>query len=417
MKRSKPMRILFAWELGGNLGHIAKHLPLLRALRQRGHDVLFASKDVELAERLLRGEGVAYVQAPIVTRFKGRIREPASFADVLAELGFADAGALSGLISGWQNLFKLYKPDVLVAEYAPAAQIAARLHGVKCLRLSTGFESPPDVIPFPLFRPWLKLTEEEMLKREHELLNNLNIACAQQGAAHFASLQAALDTDLSLLTTLPELDHYGNRKDANYIGPMYTLEDGLTRDWPAIPGAKVFAYIRPYPELPHILDALRDSMANVVAVVPGISDEQIAAYSSERFQIVPTQLKLNHLLPEMDLAITHGGHGLAGAFLINGVPALTVPTNIEQWMMSNRLVRLGVGRQVTRNRVKKDFAGSLMQMIDSPAYSEKAQITAKRYAGYDPDRVVQRIANTIERLPDIDKTLSASAVQRLQTLH
>lgn len=411
------MRILFAWELGGNLGHIAKHLPLLRALRQRGHDVLFASKDVELAARLLGNEGVAYVQAPVVTRFKGRIREPASFADVLAELGFADAGALSALISGWQNLFNLYKPDVLVAEYAPAAQIAARLYSVKCLRLSTGFECPPDITPFPLFRPWLKLTEEEMLKREHGLLNNLNAVCAQQGAARFTSLQAALDTDLSLLTTLPELDHYGNRKDANYIGPMYTLEDGLMRDWPVGPGARVFAYIRSYPELPHMLDALRDSRASVLAVVPGISDAQIAAYSSERFKIVSTQLKLRHLLPEMDLAITHGGHGLAGAFLINGVPTLTLPTNIEQWMMSSRLVRLGVGKQVTRNRVKLDFAGSLMQMIGSPAYGEKAHSIGKRYAGYNPDRVVQRIANTIERLPEPHKGLSASAVQHVQTLH
>lgn len=417
MQRIKPMRILFAWELGGNLGHIVKHLPLLRALRQRGHDVLFASKNVELAKRLLRGESVAVVQAPVVTRFKGRIREPASFADVLAELGFADAGALSGLISGWQNLFDLYKPDVLVAEYAPAAQIAAHLHGVKCLRLSTGFECPPNVTPFPLFRPWLKLSEEEMLQREQQLLNNLHTVCTQQGAAQFTSLQAALSTDLSLLTTLPELDHYGNRKGANYIGPMYTLEDGLTRDWPAGPGARVFVYIRPYPELPHMLDALHGSGASVVAVVPGIRDEQVAAYSSERFQIVSEQLKLGHLLPKMDLAITHGGHGLAGAFLINGVPTLTVPTNIEQWMISNRLVHIGVGKQVTRNRVKTDFASKLMQMLGSPACAEEAQTIAKCYAGYNPDRVVQRIANTIERLPDRYKDLPAAEGQSVQTLH
>lgn len=411
------MRILFAWELGGNLGHIAKHLPLLRVLRQRGHDVLFAPKDVELAARLLGNDGVAYVQAPVVTRFKGRIREPASFADVLAEMGFFDAGALSGLISGWQNLYNLYKPDVLVAEYAPAAQIAARLHGVKCLRLSTGFECPPDVAPFPLFRPWLKLTQEELLKREHGLLINLNEVCAQHGGARFTSLQAALQTDLSLLTTLPELDHYGSRKGASYTGPMYTLEDGLTREWPAGPAPKVFAYIRSYPELPYMLDALRESRARVMAVVPGISDEQVAAYSSQRFQIVSEPLKLGSLLPEMDLAITHGGHGLAGAFLIHGVPTLTVPTNIEQWMMANRLIGFGIGKQITRNRVKMDFAGSLKRMIDHPTFNEKAQTIAKRYAGYDPDRVVQRIANTIERLPERHKGFLGSAEQNVGTLH
>jgi len=109
------MKILFAWEIGGNLGHIAKHLPLLRLLRQRGHELLFASKEIELAQRLLAPAGIVHVQAPLVTRFTGGIREPASFADILAEIGFADANALAGLLSGWRNLFALYKPDVLVA--------------------------------------------------------------------------------------------------------------------------------------------------------------------------------------------------------------------------------------------------------------------------------------------------------------
>lgn len=410
-------RILFAWELGANFGHISKHLPLLRMLRQRGHDVLFAAKDVELAARLLSREGVQYVQAPVISRFKGTIREPASFADILAELGFADVNALSGLISGWQNLFALYKPDVLVAEYAPAAQISAHLHGVKCLRLSTGFECPPVAPPFPSFRPWLKQSDDERLQREHALLENLNAVCAQQGAMQFASLQTALRTDLGLFTTLPELDHYGARKGVSYIGPMYTLEDGLVRDWPAGPGARIFAYIRAYPELPHMLNALRDSKAAVLAVVPGIKDELMTAYSSERFQIFSEQLKLGHLLPDMDLAITHGGHGLAGAFVIHGVPTLTVPTNIEQWMMSNRLVRLGVGTLITRNRVKTDFSNSLQQMIGSTAYADKAQVIAKRYAGYNPDRVVQRIANTIERLPESLKRTQASLPISSKTIH
>lgn len=417
MQRREPKRILFAWELGGNLGHIAKYLPLLRVLHQRGHDVLFASKDVELAERLLRNEGIPHIQAPIVTRFKGKIREPASFADVLAELGFAEADTLSGLISGWRSLMTLYKPDVLVAEYAPAAQIAAGLHSVKCLRLSTGFECPPDITPFPLFRPWLKLSEEDRLTRERQLLSNLNAVCTRQGAAQFSSLQKALNPDLSLMATLPELDHYGNRKGANYIGPMYTLEDGLTCNWPAHPGIRIFAYIRPYPELPHMLDALRNSMANVLAVVPGISAEKIAEYSSERFRIFSEQLKLAHLMQDMDLAITHGGHGLAGAFLIQGVPTLTVPTNIEQWMVSNRLVRLGIGNQITRNRVKVDFAGCLSQMIGSSIYGDRARSIAKRYAGYKPDRVVQRIANTIERLPESVNTRNLNFSSGATTIH
>lgn len=393
------MKTLFAWEIGGNLGHIAKYLPLLRQLRQRGHELLFASKELELAQRLLAPEGIAHVQAPLVTRFTGRIREPASFADILAEIGFADADALAGLLSGWRTLFELFKPDVLVAEYAPAAQFAARLYGVPCLSLGTGFEHPPNVQPFPLFRPWLKLSTEALLKKEAKLLDVVNTVLTRQGIAPMSRLQDVLKTDLSLLTTLPELDHYGARKGASYIGPMFTLADGLTQDWAGLPGPRIFAYLRPYPELPYMLDALRDSNASVLAVVPGIGTERAAAYSSERVHVFEEHLKLAPLLRDMDLAITHGGHGLAGAFLLNGVPMLTVPTNIEQYMMSGRLIQLGVGKQVTRDRVKFDFTSSIAQIVEASSCREQARVISKKYAGYDADRMVLRVANTIERLP------------------
>ncbi len=399
MQVIRHMKILFAWEIGGNLGHIAKYLPLLRLLRQRGHELLFASKEIELAQRLLAPEGIAHVQAPLVTHFTGRIRQPASFADILAEIGFADSNALAGLLSGWRHLFALYKPDLLVAEYAPAAQFAARLYGVHCLNLSTGFEYPPDVQPFPLFRPWLKLSPEDLLKKEEKLLENTNTVLTRQGIAPMARLQDVLKTDLSLLATLPELDHYGARKGANYIGPMFTLVDGLTKNWAELSGHRVFAYLRPYPELPYMLDALRDTNASVLAVVPGIGTERAAAYSSKRVHVFEEHLKLAPLMRDMDLAITHGGHGLAGAFLLHGVPMLTVPTNIEQYMMSSRLIQLGVGKQVTRNRIKIDFSSSLAQIAEIPSYREQARVISKKYAGHDVDWVVLRVAKTIERLP------------------
>ena len=161
----------------------------------------------------------------------------------------------------------------------------------------------------------------------------------------------------------------------------------------------MFAYIRPCPELCYVLDALRDSGANVLAVVPGASRETISAYASERFQLFAEQLKLGPLLMDMDLAITHGGHGLAGALLIQGVPILALPTNIEQWMLSNQLVRLGIGKQLLLNRVQPDFADTLMRMVSTTTFKDKVKSFAKRYSSYNPEQQIVRIANTIERLP------------------
>ena len=39
-------RILIAWELGANLGHLLRQLMIARELRRRDHQVLFACRDL-----------------------------------------------------------------------------------------------------------------------------------------------------------------------------------------------------------------------------------------------------------------------------------------------------------------------------------------------------------------------------------
>lgn len=59
-------RILFAWEMGGNPGHIARDLPLAIACREAGHDVLFAVKDLSFCVDAAREVGIDFVQAPVM---------------------------------------------------------------------------------------------------------------------------------------------------------------------------------------------------------------------------------------------------------------------------------------------------------------------------------------------------------------
>jgi hypothetical protein len=82
-------RILLAWELGGSFGHISIQLPVARCLRQRGHEVLFAVKDVGTARQMLDDEDFGYVQSPLSHGQLKHLREPASFADILAGAGWS----------------------------------------------------------------------------------------------------------------------------------------------------------------------------------------------------------------------------------------------------------------------------------------------------------------------------------------
>lgn len=52
-------RILFAWELGANLGHLARDIPVAEQLRKLGHDVTFAARDLRVAQEMLAPRGAS----------------------------------------------------------------------------------------------------------------------------------------------------------------------------------------------------------------------------------------------------------------------------------------------------------------------------------------------------------------------
>ena len=56
--------VLFAWELGGGLGHMMQMAPLARALVRRGHRVYTALREVAEPESAFAGSDVCYLEAP-----------------------------------------------------------------------------------------------------------------------------------------------------------------------------------------------------------------------------------------------------------------------------------------------------------------------------------------------------------------
>jgi len=390
-------RILLAWELGDNYGHISILLPIARHLQQRGHEILFVVKNLVVAEQLMKSDAFRYAQCPRSTTRQTRSQKPVSFADILIGAGFGSSEMLAGLINSWHDLFDTFKPDAVVVQYAPFAQFAARLSNLPCLQINTGFESPPDVAPFPCFRPYLKVTRDQLLAKEAEILQNINKISSGQPFP-FQSLQEVLKSDIDLLVTLPEMDHY-QRRSGNFIGPISMIDDGVTIQWSEKKSLRIFVYLRPFSGIEAILETLKRSDADVIACIPGIDDRLSASYASESFRISTSRVRLSGILTGMDLAITHAGHGTTAAAFLTGVPMLMIPTTVEQWLLSRNIEYLGIGVGIKRARIADEFPAALGRLLADHSYRGKAESIAKKYAGYDQRRVVERIANTIERLP------------------
>ena len=71
-------RILLAWEMGSNLGHVSRLLPLGRRLRSHGHGVLAVVRDLEAAAKVLAPAGIPFIQAPRASSAPPLSAQPAS---------------------------------------------------------------------------------------------------------------------------------------------------------------------------------------------------------------------------------------------------------------------------------------------------------------------------------------------------
>src|SRR5574337_1775814 len=100
-------KILFAWEFGANLGHLTRDLPLARACRDAGHDIVFAASDLRTAAALLHAERFTLLQAPLLRPIAKRPAPPVNYADMLLHAGYDDGAALAGALGGWRSLMEL----------------------------------------------------------------------------------------------------------------------------------------------------------------------------------------------------------------------------------------------------------------------------------------------------------------------
>lgn len=170
-----PRTILFAWELGGGLGHLAPVTHLLGRLLERGYRVVLAARDLSRARTLVGRYGVELLQAPIKTAKTGERIDPLrSFAHILHNCGFADFDEFAAMAEAWRHLFEYVHPDLVLCDHAPIALLVARAMSTTSATIGTGFCCPPDVYPMPDFRPWLPDAQKSIQQDEDWVTGNIN---------------------------------------------------------------------------------------------------------------------------------------------------------------------------------------------------------------------------------------------------
>jgi len=390
-------RVLFAWELGDNLGHLTRDLPLMRACLRAGHEVWVAACNLRTASLLLPLEGVRAVQAPQLRPARRKRMPPLNYADMLLGMGFDDAHALDGALRAWIGLFELIRPAVMVYNHSPTALLAARVIKLPILLVANGFEVPPQGNPLPSFRPWMPVAPETLEAIERALIGSVNPYLRCSGQRQLESTVDLFRGHTAHLTTFPELDPFGPRDDAIYLGLVYAVDSVPKIGWERGSAKRIFAYLRPtIAGVEFVLDALnRLPDAEVLCVMPDMPPEWQAAFRRVRFRTGAVDAAA--LLASADLAVTYGTGTITTA-VAAGVPVLVVPQVIEQYLTGLALARSGAGRMLDTDRSVQRCMALLVELLDGAAYRSAATQLAVRHASLDTARASERLFRSLSAL-------------------
>lgn len=388
--------IVMCWELGGDLGHVARMKPLAEALHRHGHRVSFIVRECLPAERLLDPGHFRWFQAPYQSEaIPNAIVPTRNFADVMHNTGFDASRNLTGRIQAWRALFALLAPDLLVFDHSPTALLAARGLKIPRVILGTGFGIPPAVSPFPAFD--VDDTGPDLAGSEARITATVNAVLEGMGEAPIARLADIYTAEANVFFTVRELDHYPTRDAGDYWGP--TRQDaGIPTAWPGGNGKRVFAYLKPFDTLPALLKTLQESGSPTLIYLgkgAEVTRRQFQDAPNLAFSERPVDLKL--AVAKADLVVCHSGHGTISAALLAGKPLLLLPLNMEQRMLSARVIQAGAGLAAPA-LVPEGMRQKFQRLMAEPSFTEAARAFAERYASLEVETIPERFAALAERL-------------------
>ncbi|MDB5801582.1 MAG: hypothetical protein JWL63_2521 [Rhodocyclales bacterium] len=396
---SGRLRVLIALELGGNLGHLARCLPLARKLREQGHTVLFAVPDSRTAGQMLVQHGIAFVESPRITVAQRTARPPVNYADMLLREGYRDTVALQGAVQSWLNLFRLFQPDRIIADHAPTALLAARIAQLPAAALGSGFEIPPQSTPLPSMRPWDDVPTAQLAEADDGLLRTINTVLKVRRQPLMQSVAELFGSVRRILATFPELDHYGQRPGEHYAGVFYEPKAGegaSTVAWPEGQGARVLVYMRPEMRgFAPLLKALKASNHRVIFVAPGTHPSHVARFSAPHLHFSHQAVAFASLLPEADLAIGYGSIGFTTQTLRAGLPQLILPAFVEQQLCATRIMDMGAGLSLKAPWDEAGCRKAMEMILSDPAFDKAADAFSETYRNYGAGAEMERIVALI----------------------
>ncbi len=401
------MKVVFAWELGAGFGHIACLLPLARAMQARQVKVSVISRDITAAAISFRPLGISVLQAPIALRAVG-LPQQANYAETLLGAGYGDIDTLVSTIDAWRQLLFSFGTDLVVAQFAPTAILAAKSIGLPVANVGSGFEIPPHATPMQNFRDWGSLNATLLHDNEVTVTNNINAALKILGISRYENFASAINTDRTFLTTFPEFDHYPKRFEVKsfpsgnpYVGPIHEMSASITPFWrerqAGIP--RLLAYLKAeYPTVDAVLEQLSQCRLNTVASVLGRGPRELSFPKASNLHVERALLDWKLGLSETDFVLCHGGIASTSTALLAGRPVILLPTNAEQFILARAVESAGLGINVAPGFNSVSVRSAVETLGVESKFRDAARAFREKYRNWNGRNSVETIVTDVLNL-------------------
>ena len=402
------MRALLAWELGANLGHISTLLDIAEALSKQGWKISMALRNPDALSKFEREHKFSVFQAPCKqiqdSQEKTKPHLPNSYIEDLIPCGYDDPELLQQLIESWIILFEQTNADILIAESAPTAILAARNTSLKRINLGSDYSTPPLSDPLPPLRYWRDEETSTGRLKQQDILRTINKAMAKLDLKPLLSVAEALKPDRNFICSFEEFDHYPkNLRDSypeKYYGPLQAEASGQAIKWRDDVQHRILAYIvAGTPSFQNCLNALRSTpdSFDIIYICPSFSESVCQDLAKSNMRVFNHPIPLSPLLDDCDLLISNGNTGVTTTATMNGIPALMFPSHIEQNMFARALCRNNLGQMLVGEFSIEDLMTRIRYMLNEKSIKESSLQLAEKYAWFDPKTLPQVIAEEISR--------------------
>ena len=390
-----PRRILLAWEGGAGRGHVVTLKVMTEALGP-GHLYEAALCRLDHAAELAPLCTAVYPSAALYFNPRARWAKgsphTASWADFLGDLCFGFPDRLQVQFDWWLEVLRTRRVDLMIADFAPVALLAARAMGVPSVCVGTGYSAPPPGLDrFPILLPH----HATLVHDETDLLANVNAVLASAATPPLRRFSDIYDASLSMPRTIRQLDPYQGLRRQSLLPP---LNEALPRVH--APGEEIFVYFSTAETAyAPLVDAICGLGLPVRAYMPGV-DPAIAALITASGATVETKpVPVAQIASRSRIFLNAGQHGSLCMALGLGLPQLAFPQHLEHEFHARRAADLGA-----------------LDMVPFRQWSAAHIIDTTRALYHDAGRLKRARDLAHALYPDLFGDISALVRQRVEPL-